>query len=113
MPLFVKFDGDYIVEGPIEADEAPEGYVGYREVVSIPPNSGTVTASMSLVDGVCVKSITGQTSYVKQRLNAYPALGDQLDMFWHAMDQNIIPRIEPFYTDIANVKALYPKPPSD
>lgn len=110
MPLFVKFDGDYIVEGPIEADEAPEGYVGYREVVSIPPNSGTVTVSMSLVDGVCVKSITGQTSYVKQRLNAYPALGDQLDMFWHAMHTGVLPIIEPFYSDILAVKEQYPKP---
>ena len=110
MSLFVKFEDGHIVEGPVEADTAPEGYVGYREVINIPPNSGTVTASLSLVDGVCVKNLTGQTSYIKQRLNAYPAMGDQLDMFWHAMHTGVLPIIEPFYSDILAVKEQYPKP---
>jgi hypothetical protein len=110
MPLFVKFEDGYIVEGPVEADAAPQGYVGYREVVNIPANSGVVTVSLSVVDGVCVKTITGQTSYIKQRLNAYPAMGDQLDMFWHAMHTGVLPIIEPFYSDILVVKQQYPKP---
>lgn len=48
--------------------------------------------------------------YDELRRMYYPTLGDQLDSLWHAMDQNVLPRIEPFYTDIKTVKQQYPKP---
>lgn len=112
MAMFVRFEDGKITEGPIGDSVAPEGFVEYREVINIPPNAGDITATIALVDGICVKTITGQTSYVKQRQSAYPSLGDQMDMLWHAMDDEIIPRVEPFYTDILNIKAQYPKPPA-
>lgn len=54
--------------------------------------------------------ITHTEDYRKLREEEYPKLGDQLDALWHAMDQNILPRIEPFYSDIKAVKDRYPKP---
>jgi hypothetical protein len=110
MTLFVKFEDGKITEGPVGDSVAPQGFVEYREVINLPPDADNVTVTVALVDGVCVKTVTGQTSYAKQRQNAYPSLGDQMDMLWHAMDDNIIPRVEPFYTDILNVKEQYPKP---
>lgn len=47
--------------------------------------------------------------YRKLRKQAYPAIGDQLDALWHAMDENEIQRIEPFYSMIKEVKDKYPK----
>lgn len=44
------------------------------------------------------------------RRKAYPSLGDQMDMLWHAMDDNVIPRVEPFYSQIKAVKDANPKP---
>ena len=29
-----------------------------------------------------------QSAYAEQRRNAYPPIGDQLDMLWHSIDQN-------------------------
>ena len=29
-----------------------------------------------------------QSNYAEQRRNAYPEIGDQLDMLWHSIDQN-------------------------
>lgn len=57
------------------------------------------------------KWISGQTTpqYIYDRLKNYPSLGSQMDMFWHAMDDGVIPKIEPFYTDIKTVKETYPK----
>lgn len=43
------------------------------------------------------------------RRSSYPSIGDQLDMLWHAMDQEVIPRVEPFYSEIKAVKDKYPK----
>lgn len=112
MTLFVRFEDGKITEGPIEGLVVPDGFVEYREVVNRPPDADNVTVTLALVDGVCVKTIAGQTSYVKHRLNAYPSLGDQMDMLWHAMNNGVIPKVEPFYTQILDVKTQYPKPDS-
>lgn len=48
--------------------------------------------------------------YRKLRSAEYPALGDQLDALWHAMDAGQLPKIEPLYSDIKAVKDKYRKP---
>ena len=57
------------------------------------------------------ESITEQAPYINQRKNAYPEIGDQLDMLWHSIDQN--PELQmkyfDFYQAIKSVKVKYPK----
>lgn len=48
--------------------------------------------------------------YKDDRIKNYPPIGDQLDALWHAMDDGILPQIEPLYTKIKNVKTKYKKP---
>ena len=52
-----------------------------------------------------------QSKYAEQRRNAYPPIGDQLDMLWHSIDQN--PELKQkyfnFYEAIKQVKVKYPK----
>ncbi len=52
-----------------------------------------------------------QSKYVQQRRNAYPEIGDQLDMLWHSIDQN--PKLKSeyfeFYEAIKAVKVKHPK----
>jgi len=52
-----------------------------------------------------------QSQYAEQRRNAYPPIGDQLDMLWHSIDQN--PKLKSeyfdFYETIKAVKVKYPK----
>tara|TARA_R110002012_G_scaffold48908_1_gene126908 strand:+ start:367 stop:684 length:318 start_codon:yes stop_codon:yes gene_type:complete len=52
-----------------------------------------------------------KSQYVQQRKNAYPEIGDQLDMLWHSIDQN--PKLKSeyfeFYEAIKAVKIKYPK----
>jgi hypothetical protein len=52
-----------------------------------------------------------ESKYVQQRRNAYPEIGDQLDMLWHSIDQD--PQLKSKYFDFyeANkaVKVKYPK----
>ena len=47
------------------------------------------------------------------RVGAYPKIGDQLDMLWHAMNDDETKRLEPFYSEIKAVKNAYPKPIDD
>lgn len=51
--------------------------------------------------------------YASLRRAAYPAVVDQLDALWHAMDTGLIPKIEPMYSDIKKVKTTYVKPASN
>lgn len=44
-----------------------------------------------------------------QRLRQYPAIGDQLDMLWHAIDNGTLNKTSDFYTTIKAVKDAYPK----
>ena len=49
--------------------------------------------------------------YINQRRNAYPPIGDQLDMLWHSIDQNpeLKQKYFDFYEAIKQVKVKYPK----
>lgn len=49
-------------------------------------------------------------SHADLRRAAYPPVGAQLDMLWHAMDRGETPKVEPFYSAIKRVKDAYPKP---
>ena len=52
-----------------------------------------------------------QSNYAQQRRNAYPNIGDQLDMLWHSIDQD--PQLKSkyfnFYEALKAVKVKYPK----
>jgi len=52
-----------------------------------------------------------QSQYAQQRKNAYPKIGDQLDMLWHSIDQDaeLKQKYFDFYQAIKSVKVKYPK----
>lgn len=55
--------------------------------------------------------VTPAPDYGRQRATEYPKLSDQMDALWHAMDQGILPKVQPMYAQIKAVKDKYPKPP--
>ena len=52
-----------------------------------------------------------QSQYAEQRRNAYPEIGDQLDMLWHSIDQDaqLKSKYFNFYEALKAVKVKYPK----
>jgi hypothetical protein len=56
-----------------------------------------------------ISLFTEEADYRKKRRSAYPSVQEQLDMLWKAMNENTLPRAEPFYSTIKGVKDLYPK----
>ena len=52
-----------------------------------------------------------QSAYAQARKNAYPEIGDQLDMLWHSIDQD--PQLKSkyfeFYEAIKAIKVKHPK----
>lgn len=56
-----------------------------------------------------VQAAEALVSHKPLRAADYPAIEDQLDMLWHAMDQHLIPCAKSFYDAIKAVKEQYPK----
>lgn len=54
--------------------------------------------------------IQHESCHKARRASEYPELEEQLDALWHAMDQGILPKIEPMYSSVKAVKDKYPKP---
>ena len=52
-----------------------------------------------------------QSNYAEQRRNAYPPVGDQLDMLWHTIDKDekLQGKYFDFYQTLKTVKGKYPK----
>jgi len=71
------------------------------------PTEAEVNAKIQELKGTNLSS----SNYAQQRRNAYPAIGDQLDMLWHSIDQD--PQLKSkyfnFYEAIKAVKVKYPK----
>lgn len=53
---------------------------------------------------------TPSKKYKTFRKEAYPPISDQLDMFWHAMNNGEFPKVEPFYSKCKAVKEKFKKP---
>ncbi len=72
--------------------------------------NGTTPISKTDIEAK-MNEIGTESNYVQQRRNAYPAIGDQLDMLWHSIDQD--PQLKSkyfnFYEAIKAVKVKYPK----
>ena len=52
-----------------------------------------------------------ESQYAQKRRNAYPPIGDQLDMLWHSIDQDpaLKTKYFHFYEAIKAIKVKYPK----
>jgi 4-hydroxyphenylpyruvate dioxygenase-like putative hemolysin len=47
--------------------------------------------------------------YARKRAVEYPALNEQLDMLWHAIDEGKLNKYSDFYKKLKSVKEKYPK----
>ena len=56
-----------------------------------------------------IQQVIESRQYISQRAKAYPSLGDQLDMLWHAIDNGTLNKTSDFYTTLKAVKDANPK----
>jgi hypothetical protein len=84
-------------------------YKLYPNAVTVDDTAGVFDAQGNKIeiDMDAVNSWVDPEAYKTAR--KYPSITDQLDMLWHAMDNNEIPRANTFYTAIQTVKNAHPK----
>ena len=60
-------------------------------------------------DKAAAEALVAANAYKGSRAAEYPALSDQLDMLWHAIDSGTLDKTSDFYTKLKAVKTKYPK----
>ena len=56
-----------------------------------------------------LKAAYDAKNYQRQRQPEYPAIGEQLDLLWHAIDDGTLDKTSDFYTSLKATKDKYPK----
>ncbi len=75
-------------------------------------NPTSITNDAILAKQTELQAAYDAKAYARTRASAYPSIGDQLDMLWHAIDDNstLKTRYADFHTAIKAVKDANPKP---
>jgi len=92
-------------------------YSGYEWTISDPEDYDTLVWSESnpvpkpTKEFLDMKLAAAKSNYVTKRKEFYPDIGSQLDMLWHAIDQDLMPgKDTDWYTTIKEIKDTFPKP---
>ena len=57
-----------------------------------------------------LKTAYDAKDYQRKRQPEYPNIGEQLDLLWHAIDDETLDKTSNFYTSLKATKDKYPKP---
>ena len=74
-------------------------------------NPNSITVAQIQTKQAELQTAHDAKAYARARASAYPSIGDQLDMLWHAIDDNstLKTRYADFHTAIKSVKDANPK----
>jgi hypothetical protein len=104
---------DTVVKAILSINPNAEVFVGGNDINNIKWLNGTTPISKADIEAKMneMANEPEQSAYAEQRRNAYPPIGDQLDMLWHSIDQNpeLKQKYFDFYEAIKQVKVKYPK----
>jgi hypothetical protein len=99
-----------IIKAILKINPNAEVSVNANDINQITWHEGTTPIPKADIEAK-INEIGTESNYFQQRKNAYPEIGDQLDMLWHSIDQD--PQLKSkyfdFYEAIKAVKVKYPK----
>ena len=104
---------DTVVKAILSINPNAEVFVGGNDINNIKWLNGTPEISKADIEAKMneMANEPEESKYAEQRRNAYPEIGDQLDMLWHSIDQDaeLKQKYFDFYQAIKSVKVKYPK----
>ena len=104
---------DTVIKAILSINPNAEVSVSGNDINTVQWHNGTTPISKADIEAKMAEMANEpeQSNYSQQRRNAYPEIGDQLDMLWHSIDQD--PQLKSkyfnFYEAIKTVKVKYPK----
>jgi alpha-N-acetylglucosamine transferase len=104
---------DTVIKAILSINPNAEASVSGNDINTVQWHNGTTPISKADIEAKMneMANEPEQSNYAQLRRNAYPEIGDQLDMLWHSIDQD--PQLKSkyfdFYEAIKAVKVKYPK----
>ena len=102
-----------ILQAILKINPKAEVSVEADDINQITWNNGTTPIPVADIEAKMTEMANEpeQSNYAQARKNAYPEIGDQLDMLWHSIDQD--PQLKSkyfeFYEAIKAIKVKHPK----
>ena len=104
---------DTVIKAILSINPNAEVSVSGNDINTVQWHNGTTPISKADIEAKMAEMANEpeQSQYAQQRRNAYPKIGDQLDMLWHTMDKDmeLQHKFYDFYQTIKKVKVAYPK----
>jgi hypothetical protein len=104
---------DTVIKAILKINPNAEVSVSGNDINTVQWHNGTTPIPKADIEAKMaeIANEPEQSQYAQQRRNAYPEIGDQLDMLWHSIDKD--PQLKSkyfdFYEAIKAVKVKYPK----
>ena len=85
--------------------------VNAEDIDQITWHAGTAVISKSDIQAkqAELKAAYDAKDYQRKREPEYPAIGEQLDLLWHAIDDGTLDKTSDFYISLKATKDKYPK----
>ena len=103
----------YVLTAILKINPKAEVSVNENDINQITWHNGTTPISKADIEAKMAEMANEpqQSDYAQARKNAYPEIGDQLDMLWHTMDKDmeLQHKFYDFYQTIKKVKVQFPK----
>jgi hypothetical protein len=103
-----------IITAIVALDSAAQVSVHGDEVIWHDGNPNSITVSQIQTKQAELQTAYDAKAYARTRETAYPSIGEQLDMLWHAVDTGdwtpTKVKTTEFYTALKAVKDANPKP---
>ena len=104
---------DTVIKAILSINPNAEVSVSGNDINTVQWHNGTTPISKADIEAKMneMANEPEQSQYAEQRRNAYPPIGDQLDMLWHTMDKDmeLQHKFYDFYQTIKKVKVQFPK----
>ena len=100
-----------IITAIVALDSTTQVSVHGDEIIWHDGNPNEITAEQITAKQTELQTAYDAKAYARTRETAYPPIGDQLDMLWHAIDGNdtLKTRYTDFHTAIKTIKDANPK----
>ena len=108
----MKYDYFAILKAYPDCTQVIDGVGAYKaDGTEINLVQSDIDAARSILDAEAA-AVKYKTDRTTNGSTTYPAIGDQLDLLWHAIDADtdLKSKFSAFYNSIKEVKDKYPKP---
>ena len=113
-PMHLPFRGDPIAAALVTLRPGSEYVIRgavYSGIEWDDKNKDSIPTEAEIDDEIVrLQAVFDANKFQRDRAEEYPALKEQFDLLWHAIDDDALDKTSDFYTQLKAIKDAHPKP---